>query len=198
LSRSNVVSVSFPKAAHVPPHVLSGSESREFAHTELQDNIPGSNVIPLPLRAPPSQSSLSFAHRKTLRGTFAWASEVVAADRRLSFAVVETRKRFNRLVRETCPKPTFKPAGEGYERVTNIQARHILTFRAAKLGPEEYKLAAALEAYDDARTDWEAARKQLSVSCGLALLTQQWNEIREDARQAYAILREVGVDPWHH
>jgi hypothetical protein len=192
---SNVVSVSFAKTSH---QLLSSEESRVFARTELQDNVSGSNVIPLPLRTEPSHSSLSFAHRKTLRGTFAWASEVVAADRRLSFAVVETRKRLNRLVRETCPKPVFTPAGDGYERVTSIQARQILTFRAANLGPEEYKLAVSLETYDDARTKWEAARKQLSVSCGLALLAQQWNEIREDARQAYAILREVGADPWHH
>lgn len=170
-------------AVHAEPRALDDGEN---------------NVVSLPIRTERAQSALPFAHRKTLRGTFAWASEVVAADRRLSFAVVETRKRFNRLVRETCPKPTFTPAGAGYESVTSTQARQILAFRAANRGPEEYKLAEALEAYDAAHNRWEAARKQLSVSSGLALLTQQWNEIREDARQAYAILREVGVDPWHH
>lgn len=192
MSRSNVVSVSFPKISHAHANAVAASVEPH------EDDLGESNVIPLPLRAEPVHSALPFAHRKTLRGTFAWASEVVAADRRLSFAVVETRKRFNRLVRETCPKPTFVPAGTGYEYVTSTQARQILAFRAANLGPEEYKLAEALETYDAAHAQWEAARKQLSVSCGLALLTQQWNEIREDARQAYAILREVGVDPWHH
>jgi hypothetical protein len=157
-----------------------------------------SNVIPLPVKIPPAQSALPFAYRKTLRGTFAWASEVVAADRRLSFAVVETRKRFNRLLKETCPKPIFTPGGAGYENVTSTQARQILAFRADNLGPEEQKLADTLASFDVAQTEWEAARKQLSVNCGLALLTRQWNEIRDDARQAYAILREVGVDPWHH
>lgn len=192
MSRSNVVSVSFAK----PSPIVSGSVA-----TVLEPHQPdaaGSNVIPLPVRNPPATSALSFAHRKTLRGTFAWASEVAAADRRLSFAVVETRKRFNRLVKETYPKPAFTPVGRGYDNVTSTQARQILAFRAANLGPEECKLADSLDAYDAAMARWEAARKQLSISSGLGLLTQQWNEIREDARQAYAILREVGVDPWHH
>jgi hypothetical protein len=190
VSRSNIVSVSFPKA-FPSAAIAAPAEPRGGAYAE-------NNVIPLPVRVEPAHSSLPFAHRKTLRGTFAWASEVAAADRRLSFAVVETRKRFNRLVRETCPKPAFAPAGAGYESVTSTQARQILFFRAANPGPEEYKLAEALDAYDAAHVQWEAARKQLSVSCGLALLNRQWNDIREDARQAYAILREVGVDPWHH
>jgi hypothetical protein len=192
LSQSNIVRVSFPKGSQVPCGAIPASaESRG-------GDFSASNVIPLPVKSEPAQSSLPFAHRKTLRGTFAWASEVVAADRRLSFAVVETRKRFNRLVRETCPKPAFAPAGAGYENATTTQARQILAFRAANLGPEEYKLAEALASYDAAHERWEAARKQLSVSCGLALLNRQWNDIREDARHAYAILREVGIDPWHH
>jgi len=193
VSRSNVVSIAFPKSS-------PGEEMHPAPAAPLfqGDEAVGCNVIPLPVRNELSATALPFAARKTLRGTFAWASEVVAADRRLSFAVVETRKRFNRLVRETCPKPVFEAAGIGYAGVNSTQAREILAFRAGSFGPEEQALAAALQAYDTARTAWEAARKQLSVNCGLALLTRQWNDIREDARQAYAILREVGMDPWHH
>lgn len=197
MSRSNVVSVAFPKT----PPSSSPDEGTYPASAALAlqgDEGVGCNVIPLPIRSEMSATALPFAARKTLRGTFAWASEVVAADHRLSFAVVETRKRFNRLVRETCPKPVFAPAGVGYAGVNSTQAREILAFRAASFGPEEQALAVALQAYDTARAAWEAARKQLSVNCGLALLTRQWNDIREDARHAYAILREVGIDPWHH
>jgi hypothetical protein len=192
VSQSNVVSVSFSKTSSARSGVVAAAAAPRIA-----EPVEG-NVIPLPVRMPAAQSALPFAYRKTLRGTFAWASEVVAADRRLSFAVVETRKRFNRLLKETCPKPVFTPPGAEYEAVTSTQARQILAFRAANLGPEEHKLADALAAFDAAQAEWEAARKQLSVNCGLALLTRQWNDIRDDARQAYAILREVGVDPWHH
>jgi hypothetical protein len=192
VSQSNVVSVSFSKTSPVQAGVAAAAARPR--HVDPAE----SNVIPLPVKIPAAQSALPFAYRKTLRGTFAWASEVVAADRRLSFAVVETRKRFNRLLKETCPKPVFTPAGAGYESVTSTQARQILAFRAANLGAEEQKLADTLASFDAAHAEWEAARKQLSVNCGLALLTRQWNEIRDDARQAYAILREVGVDPWHH
>lgn len=192
MSQSNVVSVSFPKPSPAQSGVIAAAVAPRTAEPSE------GNVIPLPVRMPAAQSALPFAYRKTLRGTFAWASEVVAADRRLSFAVVETRKRFNRLLKETCPKPVFTPVGAGYEAVTSTQARQILAFRAANLGPEEHKLADALAAFDTAHAEWEVARKQLSVNCGLALLTRQWNDIRDDARQAYAILREVGVDPWHH
>jgi hypothetical protein len=192
VSCSNVVSIAFPSSPS------EGTRPASAIPAFQRDEVVGCNVIPLPVRSELSATALPFAARKTLRGTFAWASEVVAADRRLSFAVVETRKRFNRLVREACPKPVFAPAGSGYAGVNSTQAREILAFRAANFGPEEQALAAALQVYDTARTAWEAARKQLSVNCGLALLTRQWNDIREDARQAYAILREVGMDPWHH
>jgi hypothetical protein len=126
-----------------------------------------------------------------------WARGIVAEDRRLSYAVVDTRKRLHRLVRETLPRPAFKPAGVGYEHATLMMARQILTFRARNLGVEESKLAESVAAYDDAREQWEKSRRQLAVTSGLDHLVAQWTAVRQNAREAYAILREAGIDPQH-
>jgi hypothetical protein len=126
-----------------------------------------------------------------------WARGIVAEDRRLSYAVVDTRKRLHRMVRETLPRPTFKPRGAGYEHVTLMMARQILTFRSRNLGVEESKLAESVVAYDDARAQWEQSRRQLAVTSGLDSLVSQWTAVRQNAREAYAILREAGIDPQH-
>jgi hypothetical protein len=139
--------------------------------------------VRLPARAP--QSSID------------WARGIVAEDRRLSYAVVDTRKRLHRLVRETLPRPTFRPVGAGYEHLTLIMARQILTFRARNLGIEESKLAESVSSYDDAREQWEQSRRQLAVTSGLDTLVAQWSAVRQNAREAYAILREAGIDPLH-
>ncbi|MGE5538591.1 MAG: hypothetical protein ACM30I_08220 [Gemmatimonas sp.] len=130
-------------------------------------------------------------------GSVDWAMGVVTEDRRLSYAVVDTRKRLHRLVRETLPRPVFTPAGAGYEHVTLVMARQILTFRARNLGLEERKLAEAVEGYDAARAEWESARRQLAVTSGLDGLLAEWTAVRRDARRAYAILRDAGIDPLH-
>jgi hypothetical protein len=126
-----------------------------------------------------------------------WARGIVAEDRRLSYAVVDTRKRLHRIVRETLPRPIFTPKGAGYDHVTLMMARQILTFRARNLGIEECKLADAVIAYDDAREEWEQARRQLAITSGLDALVSQWTAVRQSAREAYAILREARVDPLH-
>jgi hypothetical protein len=151
--RSNVVSVLFS----TPECRSAAAGKAEAAH-----------VVAFPARGAQSPESLPFDARKTIHGTFAWAAEVVAADRRLSFAIVEARKRVNRLMRETCPKPAFVAGAADYE-----------TFSAAMV-------------------DWEAARKQLSFNTGLAAMTAEWTVIQKDTAEAYEILRAAGIDPGHH
>lgn len=157
MPNSNVVSVRF-----------STPESRSPINTGTDATADGeTSLVPFPVRSAKAPESLPFDARKTIRGTFAWAAEVVAADRRLSFAIVEARKLVNRLMRETCPKPSFTPGDSD---------------RAA---------------FEEAMSEWETTRRQLSIGTGLAAMTAEWVVIQKDAHEAHAILRAAGTDPVH-
>jgi hypothetical protein len=149
----------------------------------------GSNVIAFPRAARRNEPKL--------RGTVAWAEDVVTVDRRLSFAAVDARKRLNRLVRATLPRPVFVAEGMGYERLSAIAARDLLADPFVSFGPEEHKLLASVDRFEHAQLDWERARKQLSVSCGLEAILSARDELLDDATDAYNLLRSHGIDPLH-
>jgi hypothetical protein len=184
VSRSNVVSVLFPKTAPVA------------ADPALRDGDLAVRVVALSARADGPQAALTID--PVPNDEVGWALAIAAQDRRLSFAVVDARKRLNRLVRETCPKPVFVPTGAGYEDVSLTVARAILSDRYPDFGAAEMELLAALEAFDAAEQSWNAARKQLSVTCGLDALIARREALSDDAAEAHEILRVHGIDPAHH
>jgi hypothetical protein len=153
MSQSNVVSVRF-----------STPECRSQSGTVNTD----ANIVPFPVRDATSPESLPFDARKTLHGTFAWASEVVAADRHLSHLIVETRKRNNRMLRETSPKPTF---------IDNA------------LDQESREIAIAQH---------ETLRRNLSYVTGLDKMMAEWSQLQRDIDEARKILLEAGLDPDQH
>lgn len=179
--RSNIVNVLFPKTPFAP-------RSEPRPHDAAQ-------IVALPPRRPPEHTPESNDMRPA--DEVAWALEVAAEDRRLSFAVVDARKRLNRLVRETCPKPTFVPAGEGYEDVSLTLARTVLADRHPFFEGAELELLSAVEAYDAAEKVWNAARKQLSIASGLDSLLARREALRERAAEAHEILSAHGIDPAH-
>jgi hypothetical protein len=149
----------------------------------------GSNVIAFPRAARRTEPKL--------RGTLAWAQDVVTVDRRLAFASVDARKRLNRLVRATLPRPVFAATGTGYERLSVIAARDLLADPCVAFGPEEQKLLEAVDRFEQAQLEWERTRKQLSVSCGLEAILSARDELLDDATEAYNLLRSHGIDPLH-
>jgi hypothetical protein len=124
----------------------------------------------------------------------AWAIEIVTRDRMLADKLVEARRRLNTLVRETLPKPVFAPAGAGYEDVTVLLAREILQDRFPDYGPEEERLASSVDDHYIACKQWDAAYRQLVVTCGIDTLSKDRDTIRDDAFEAYEVLRVHGVD----
>lgn len=182
MAQSNVVRISFPNALagerpapaeeHAPAEVITLAVANAFAGAES-------------------------AVDSGARDEIAWALEIAAQDRRLSFAVVDARKRLNRLVRETCPKPEFTPTGEGYEDVSLALAQTILADRHPFFGSAEMDLLAAVEAFDAAERNRDAVRAQLSVTSGLDALVGRREALRAHAAEAYEILRVHGIDPAH-
>ncbi|MGE5538589.1 MAG: hypothetical protein ACM30I_08210 [Gemmatimonas sp.] len=175
--RSNVVSTLVPKPASAPRAVPCVGDS--------------SNVIAFPGARDRTSTE------PKLRGSTAWAQDVVAVDRRLAFAAVDARKRLNRLVRESLPRPMFVPEGAGYERMSAIAARDLLADPCVAFGPEERKLLAAVDRYEAAQIEWERARQALAGRCGLDAILSARNELRDDATEAYNVLRCNGIDPLH-
>lgn len=182
MAQSNVVRISFPNAfagerptpaeERAPAEVITLLVANTFAGAESAADSPARDEI-------------------------AWALEIAAQDRRLSFAVVDARKRLNRLVRETCPKSEFVPAGEGYEEVSLALARTILADRHPFFGPAEMDLLAAVEAFNAVERNRDAVRAQLSVTSGLDALVGRREALRAHAAEADEILRVHGIDPAH-
>jgi hypothetical protein len=91
----------------------------------------------------------------------------------------------------------FVADGSGYERMTAIAARDVLADPYVAFGPEEHKLLAAVDRHEAAQLEWERTRKRLSVSCGLDAILSARDELRDDATEAYNLLRSHGIDPLH-
>lgn len=174
--------------------------------------MPRTNVVSLPVAIAPTPSVAPVKERALnvfafpvrrrepevpVAGTpdaVAWAIEIVAKDRALAQNLVEARRRLNRLVQETLPKPVFVPAGAGYEDVTVLLAREILQDRFPDFGPEEEKLADSVDAHYGACKQWDAAYRQLVITCGIDSLSTERDAIRDDAFEAYEVLRVHGID----
>ncbi|HTI84999.1 MAG TPA: hypothetical protein VL966_00180 [Alphaproteobacteria bacterium] len=174
MHRTNVVSL--PVAA---PHVPSPEPVRERAL----------NVFTFPVRRREPQVPVAGTP-----DSVAWALEVVTRDRNLADKLVAARRRLNSLVRETLPKPVFVPAGAGYEDVTVLLAREILQDRFPDYGPAEEQLADSVDAHYAACKQWDAAYRQLVVTCGIDALGKERDTIRDDAFEAYEVLRVHGID----
>lgn len=154
MSRSNVISVRF---------------STPECRSQIELGNTGTNdIVPFPVRGGKSPESLPFDARKTIHGTFAWASEVVAADRRLSQLIVETRKRNNRMLHAASPKPSF------IDSTMDREAREIAIARH------------------------ETLRRNLSFVTGLDRMMAEWSQLQVDIEEAREILRQAGYDPDHH
>lgn len=182
MAQSNVVRITFSST-------FSGERS---APTE--EHAPA-EIITLPVAAHSASAESDAACPAW--DEIAWALEIAAQDRRLSFAVVDARKRLNRLVREVCPKLAFVPDGEGYEDVSLYLARTILADRHPFYGTAEMDLLAAVEAFDAAEKKRDATRVQLSVTSGLDALIARREALRAHSVEAYEILRLHGIDPAH-
>jgi hypothetical protein len=172
--RTNVVSL--PTAALHTPAVES---TRERAL----------NVFAFPVRRREPQVPVAGTP-----DSVAWALEVVAKDRELADKLVEARMRLSILVRETLPKPVFTPAGAGYDQVTVLLAREILQDRFPDYGPDEEMLANSVDAHYAECKRWDAAYRQLVVTCGIDALSKERDTIRDDAFEAYEVLRVHGIE----
>jgi hypothetical protein len=190
--RSTVVSTNVstlvPRAARADQTRVSVNNA-PANDVPANDRVDGSNVVAFPRRPARDEPNL--------RGSLAWSQDVVAVDRRLAFAAVDARKRLNRLVRETLARPVFVADGAGYERLTAVAARDLLADPCVAFGPEEHKLLASINRYEAAQLEWERTRKRLSVSCGLEAILSAREELRDDATEAYTLLRCNGIDPLH-
>jgi hypothetical protein len=174
--------------------------------------VPRTNIVSLPVAQPhvPSTEPVreralnvyAFPGRRRepqvpLAGTpdaIAWALEIVARDRAVADKLVEARLRLNALVREMLPKPVFVPAAAGYEHVTVLLAREILQDRFPDYGPAEEALLTAVDTHYAECKRWDAAYRQLVVTCGIDALSKERDTMRDDAFEAYEVLRVHGID----